>query len=231
MSAFTGKILFIIATLVLGGGCLTALTLSIMYGRALLSAALVLFTSPMAIAIVWVFVQDRQPSLANVTLLNIPYSATVGEAALVVATWFTAKAWAKHGAAIADGWKSYGWLLIAGLIGLGVGIVFHLSGGRADSHSLSLDERLHDAATSWFHNLGIFMALTGALLATILPLLLTPVARGDGLMALCIVIVIWGGFAVIDQYRFHLPQSHPWWCNPHWMDVEMDWAHWRPARS
>lgn len=120
-------------------------------------------------------------------------------------------------------WRSPSWYVTSYVLGLAGGVAFHfILGGRSDSHSANLAERLHDSPSAWAHDIGIFPALLGAAIFAILPLLVatTGTSRTLGWTALACGVVIWGGLSALDMFRLHWDVGNPWRFDPHWVEID-----------
>jgi hypothetical protein len=199
------------------------LTHFITQGRAVSSLFTVWVASPAVMFSVWLLIQQAQPSCCSFG--SISYAAVLGDVlVLPAAAYIAALGWRASSSEMAAFWKSGWWMAIAFAVGLIGGICFHLMGGRSDSQSDILSERLHDSPLSWAHNIGVFPALLGALVCTLVPLLTVGSGRVWFFWALGIAVVGWGGLVVIDTVRMKLPTTSWWHFNPQWMDIEYDWS-------
>jgi hypothetical protein len=230
MSATIGRNLFVGMVLCFAAALYGCTTVAVQRGRPLISTGLMIVAGPVFMALVWVMLQHCQPSSHNWSLRNISYSAVVGDLFILPPVMALAALGWKHHERIAEFWKSPSWMVISFIIGLVLGIAFHLAGGRADSQSALLGQRLHDSATSWAHNLGVFPAIASALVYAIVPLIVTPASRTWGILILLVVVIAWGGLTVLDGIRAQLSNSNPWHFNQQWLDTEMDWRSWTPRR-
>lgn len=194
-------------------------------GNAFRSALGVWIVSPVLVLFVWVFVQKAQPSASTLTWGNISYAAVVGDIVILpAAAYVVSYGWKMAGAEVPSFFRSGWWLLLAFAVGVAGGRFFHTLGGKSDSSSPILSEQLHDSPLTWTHNVGIFPALMGALIHTILPLVFTASGRGYFWGALSITVVGWGFLQAIDAWRTaNLPPTSYWYFNPQWMDVPFNW--------
>lgn len=228
MNPSLGRLLFIAAVVLVAIGMFNMMVGAITSGRAALSILGVLAASPLVIGATWLLVQQGQPGVSSFTLKNISYAASAGDLlVLPIVVWLAATAWNRYGDQVPAFFKSDYWFAISLVAGFAIGTFAHLSGGRSNSNSLVLSEQLHDSATSWAHNLGVFPAIAGTLIYVLVPLLFVRDALLMAIIATCVLFVGWGSLVVIDNMRANLDPSNAWHFNPQWLDVRMDWARWR----
>lgn len=222
------RAIFIGIVILLGLRMFLWLNQTITSGNAMSSLGLILIASPVMILAAWGLLQRGEPDYVRLTGLSA--AGVIGDIfVLTTAAFLLAKAWAKAAPMISEFWTSPTWLSISFLIGLIGGSLMHLQGGKSDSNSAILSERLHDSGTSWTHNLGVAPAIIAAIVSTLLPLLvyLLQLPLVIGVIAL---LAIWFALVQVDNFRAKLDSSDPWHFNPQVLDCEMDWEHWRPRR-
>lgn len=226
MSAKTGRNLFVALMVVIASVMSSVLAHKVMSGQAVPSFDWILIASAGLIVTVWLLVQRRQPALSTFNWQTISYAAVVGDT-IVLPTLIVvdANGWESLGDAIGPFWKGWVWYSITLLIGLAVGIGLHKSGGKSDSKSFKIEERLHDSATSWAHNLGVVTTVGSVIPRTVIPLF--TVSSGWLWAGITLVLLVfgWGGLVVADEIRRRQRKF-----DPHWLDTIMDWTHWRPLR-
>ena len=227
MSQQLGRGLFIAACLAFGLGMYVLLCHSIRKGQVAPSVALIVVTSPVIMAVCWLLIQRGQPKWPG--LSHISFSAASDLLVIPAAAGVLATGWRRYGGDINPFFKGVGWLALMYIVGLAAGIGFHVMGGRADSASPILSERLHDSATSWMHNLGVTSALVATMLAMAIPLLTVSGGRVWGLVAIGVITAGWGVPLALDGLRMKLDHGSRWYFNPQWLDTQMDWSRWRPA--
>jgi hypothetical protein len=219
-----GRAIFVLLVLGVALGLFMALTSAVRQGQLTRLVVLVLLTSPVLWLAVWAIVQGGYPDLPD--WRGWSAAATVGDVVfLLTAIWLAATRWGTIGEDSV--WRSNWWTVIAFTISLLGGVWFHfVLGGRSDSSSDVLRERLHDAPVSWAHNIGTFPVLLGAVIYTIVPLFFT----GHWKMAVftfLIAVVGWGVCAAADTARAELPISDPSHFNSEWTNQPFDWSRWR----
>jgi hypothetical protein len=167
-------------------------------------------------------VQRGNPELDAASLAHGSYAAMIGDPLLIVPAgaiiamgWYVAR---KHLPRWINTWWWHAFPICAGIC---LGMTMQQMGGRPDSLSSDIGERLHDSATSWAHNLGVVPAVAGMLIFGIVPLLAVRQTRWRyGAVAL-IFVAGWLALVMLDSSRAGF--------DPHWLDVEMNWSKWAPA--
>lgn len=227
MSATSGRLLFVVIVAIFAVIAAYLLGQATQIGDRFQAPMIMLIAGPAFMLMMWLLVQRGRA--VTLDIRNISWAAVFGDL-LVLTTvfWLLAMAYSKYGHWVDDFWTSKPWFAISMAIGFAVGFAVHIRGGKSDSSSPELTVRLHDSATSWAHNIGVFSAVIAVLVFTIVPLFTVAGARTWAVAVIAVLAVGMGGLMIADAKRASLPASHPLHHNTQWFDGEMEWEHWRP---
>lgn len=238
MPSDLGRLLFIALVFMVSLGAYTWSRQMIRSGRRVMSAVF-MYTEVVFLLLVWWIMQGSDPNFFALSLSHMSWAAICDPTLFPILAVILATAYSKAQDPVQymSMRAQRAWYWVPWLSGLAIGCGFHLGGGRSDSQSLILNERLHDSPMPWAHDLGAFSMYFGVFVSTIIPMLLKLNAKINNhlsqlakmrqkqgkrlaLIALLLGAVVWGGASAADNIRMRLDPTHPEYFNPHWTDSD-----------
>lgn len=192
------------------------LTQSAQHGKLVWTGVLMLVASPVIVLAVFCGMQKGSARVL-IDLPHASWAAWFDIAVLLPAMVVVAAGWGKAHVPLSSFWTSGTWFGSCYLMGLALGVVFHLSGGPSAGE--------HNCPMSWIHNTTMFPALAGAIICVVVPLLATPEARPFGLFGVA-CLAAWAIASGLDVWRMGLVGGIEF--DPHWTDTLWNWAQMRP---
>lgn len=218
---------YVALVIVLGWAMFYLMSQGIVAGRWAYAAVMALVASPVLMLGSWLLLQRGTPN--NFSFKHMSFAAVLGDIfVLPTAMILLALIWGRLSVGeMWSFWSTNGWLALSMAVGMSYGAWSHWKGGPSDSRSTIEAIQLHDSATSWMHNLGVAPALFATLFYALVPLIMQWL-QPQLTIAVILVLAAWLVMVWMDDFRSNLDPNHPWYFNPGWIDVVMNWPLWRP---